>query len=189
MSFLLNADTLNVKLFKHPLFIVFIILCGAQVSIASERENTLSFKDVMTGKESKSYRVLKLETQELGIQVTATQGQVCFLPYQEFVADWVVEGKCRGDAPIAKTYEKEVLKVQEFFSNAERFRLTCSRRGDKVVGYSFYGHTTVEGKAVFANRSKAFDLAQYPEPEPERSPGAVEKALKDSFRALGKLLF
>lgn len=110
-----------------------------QISYARDKENTLSFKNVMTKKETKGYKILKLETQATGIHITAAEGKICFLPYEEFIADWIKEGRCRGEGYIAKAYDKEVVKIKEFFSNARNYQISCSLRDEKVVGYSFLG--------------------------------------------------
>lgn len=167
---------------------LFLCMFLSWASLGKGQENTLVIKDVVSEEKTKGDKILALQTRDLGVFIKATRGKSCFLPYKEFVSDWMIEGKCRGEAAIAKAYDEEVEKVKEFFTNAKNFKITCSLRDEKVVGYSFYGHTSVKGEQSFVYRALAFDLTQYPDPEPPEPPGPVEKVFRDSFRALEKLL-
>lgn len=141
----------------------------------------------MKDKEGVEFEVLNLEIEETGVLVSTTQGKSCFLAYDEFISDWVAEGKCRGDAHIATAYDEEVKAVREFFTNAKNYKITCSLRGEKVVGYSFTGHTVIDGEKSFVHRAKAFDLSLYPEPEPPKPPGAIKKVVIKTLKVLDKI--
>lgn len=73
------------------------------------------------------------------------------------------------------------------FANAKKPDITCSRREDKVVGYSFRGLTEVNGKSSYRYHSKAFDLSDYPEPEPPRD-SAVGKLFRRVEGVLIKMM-
>jgi|GEM_PF-4580709 hypothetical protein len=178
------------KVVKTILVCFFLCISIAQVSQAQERdrENTLSFQDVVSGKKSKEYKVLNLEIQEMGVLITAAKEKTCFLPFDEMIDDNIVEEKCSADGYVA-VYEQEVEKVKEFFSNAKNYSIECHLRDENVVGYSFSGHTIIEGEPTLVlSKALAFDLSQYPEPERRRSPGRVKKFALDTLELLWKYL-
>ena len=157
----------------------------------SLKTNVLTIRN--SAKKSKSYKITKISKIELGpekgsgILVETTKDVICVIPINKIIETPRV--KYAGCTGCMKTDEELESHYSQMFLNGVDANVSCDVIEDEVVGFEFFGATTIDEEGMFTSYGMTFDMAQYregPFAVPEKGRSSIERFLRSAGKVILK---